>query len=385
MTAKQKRYKFEALDKMYQASRSWADPAMQNFLAGVAQMQAQKFDRAETAFRLGIKQAPLLAGMHQGLGLACAKQFRYLAALESFLEVLRLRPDSAEALYLVRETMKQVPGRSIKSALYRKAVEALIPYTTPPRTKSSSSYRTAYVEWLMPGGGNRGKGWRVAETTMPTPPFDRLEFRQAVGVPLSKHTLLVDSKVVDGALAVFVRIDDVFVPATIGRSTYSSRQGAPTVSTVYLIDHEMTPLTTPTKEKPAKAGPCTIYATGIFGQMIQSVRKIECSFTPGGAKGSGAVSRKLFPGDAASPVLTEDGRLVGFMAGKTTVSLDGAGADKFISTEDISTIIKRAASSRNTPSRSGYSSAKREITPKPAEGKTFVIYSILGELFKPGV
>jgi tetratricopeptide (TPR) repeat protein len=385
LTPKQKRYKYEAFDKMYQAARSWADPSMQNFLVGIAQMQAQKFDRAETAFKLGAKQAPLLAGMHQGVGLACAKQFRYLAALESFLEVLKLKPDSSEAVYLVRETMKLVPGRSIKSALYRKAVEALIPYTEPPRTKSSSSYRTQYVEWLMPGGGNRGKDWRVAETTMPTPPYDRLEYRQAVGVPLAKHTLVVDSKVVEGALEVFVRIDGVLVPARVGRSTYSRSQGRPPVTTVYLVDYEMTPVSLPTKEKPAKAGKGEIHAVGIFGQLNQTVRQIPCEFTPGGEKKPGSITKKLFPGDATSPVISESGMLVGFVAGKTTVAIKGAGPDKFISIDEISNTVRRAASSRNAPSRSGYNSAKREITPKPIAGKIFVIYSILGEAFKAGV
>jgi len=386
MTAKQKRHKYEAIEEMFKAGRSWADPPMQNFLVGVAQMHAEKFDRAETVFKLGAKQAPLLAGMHQGLGLACAKQHRYLAALEAFLEVLRLRPDSSEALYLVRETMKQVPGKSIKSALYRKAVEALAPYgAEKSQTRTTSLGRTRYVEWLMPGGGSRGRNWRVSEKTMPTPPFDRLEYRQAVGVPLNKHTLVVDSKVVTGALAVFVRIDNVFVPAQIGRSSYSRSQAPPPVATLYLTDFEMTPAATPTKEKPAKAGSGTIYATGIFGQMNQEVRRIECTFTPGGEKKPGSISRKLFPGDATSPVLSDDGMLVGFVAGKTTVAQEGAGIDKFISLEEVSNTIRRAVSSRSGPSRSGYGSVKRELTPKPIKDKAFVVYSILGETFTPGV
>jgi len=328
----------------------------------------------------------LLAGMHQGLGLACAKQHRYLAALEAFLEVLRLKPDSSEAVYLVRETMKLVPGRSIKTALYRKAVEALIPYTDPPRTKSSSSsYRAQYVEWLMPGGGNRGKDWRVLETTMPTPPFDRLEYRQAVGVPLSKHALVVDTKVVEGALEVFVRVDGVLVPARVGRSSYSRSRGAPPITTIYLVDYEMKPVPIPTKEKPAKPGKGVIHAVGIFGQLNQTVREVPCEYTPGGEKKPGSITRKLFPGDATSPVLSESGMLVGFVAGKTTVAIDGAGPDKFISMEDVSNTTRRAASSRNVPSRSGYSSAKREIKPKAVTDKTFVVYSILGEMFKPGV
>ncbi|MDP6633587.1 MAG: hypothetical protein QGG42_01655 [Phycisphaerae bacterium] len=382
MTAKQKRYKYEALDKMFQAGRSWADPPMQNFLVGIAQMQAHKFDRAEAAFKLGVKQAPLLAGLHQGLGLAFAKQHKYLSALEAFLETLRLKPDSGEALYLVRETMKQVPGRSIKSALYRRAVETITPYTTPPRTKSTS-YRARSVEWLMPE--TKTKSWRVSETTMPTPPYDRLEFRQAVGVAVAEHTLLVDARVSTGALAVFVRIDDVFVPAKIGRASYSSTKARPPVATVYLTDYALTPVNIPTAEAPAKTGPCTIYSMGIFGQMKQTIRESSGEFTPGGEKKPGSVSRKLLPGEGTSPVLSKDGKLVGFLAGKTTVALDGAGADKFISLSDISSIVKRAASSRINPIRSTYSSAAREITPKPLKGKTFVVYAIYGELFKSGV
>jgi len=384
LTAKQKRYKYESVETLYQAARSWADPPVQYFLLGIAQMHAAKFDRAETSFKLGVKQAPLLAGLHQGLGLAYAKQYKYLSALEAFLEAIRLKPDSAEALYLIRETMKLVPGRSIKSALYRRAVEAVAPYTTPPRTKSTSSYRARYVEWLMPEGG-KSKSWRVAETTMPTPPYDRLEFRQAVGVPLGKHTLVVDARVAEGAMDIFVRIDGAFVPGKVGRSLYSSRKARPKIAIVYLTERELTPLRVPAKEQPAKAGPCTVHALGIFGQMKQNIRKVSGTFKPGGEKKPGTVSCKLLPGEATSPVLSQDGSLVGFMAGKTTVALDGGGGDKFISLEDVSSTIKRAMSSRSSSSRRSYSAAKREFTPEPAEGKTFVVYSILGEVFKAGV
>ena len=355
-------------------------------MTGVAQMQARKFDQAEKAFRLGVRQAPLLAGMHQGLGLACAKQSRHLAALESFLEALRLRPDSSEALYLVRETMKQVPGRSIQSLLYRNAVKATLPYAaSTTNTRRSSPGRTSYVEWLMPGGGSRGKNWRVPETTLPTPPYDRLEYRQAVGVAVAKHAIVVDTMVVQGALAVFVKIGNVLVPAVVGRTWYSRSKEPPPVSTVYLPDFAMTPATVPAKGKPVKAGSGVIHATGIFGQLNQVTRKISCTFVPGGKKEPGSISRKLLPGDAASPVLSDDGVLVGFVAGKTSAAINGAGVDKFISFEEISSTVRRAASSRISSSRSGYGSAKRTITPKPVEGKTFVVYSIIGELFKPGV
>jgi len=384
LTAKQKRYRYEAIEKLYMAGRSWADPPMQFFLVGIAQMHARKFDRAETAFKLGIKQAPLLGGLHQGLGLAYAKQYKYLSALEGFLEAIRLNPDSAEALHLIRETMALVPGRSIKSALYRRAVEVVAPYTTPPRTKTTSSYRASYVEWLMPEGG-RSKSWRVAETTMPTPPYDRLEFRQAVGVPLGKHTLVVDAKVAMGAMDVFVRIDGAFVPCTVGRSSYSSRKGRPKIAIIYLTDRELTPVKVPTKEQPAKAGPCTTYALGIFGQMKQKIREATGTFKPGVEKKPGSTSCKLLPGESTSPVLSADGSLVGFVSGKTTVALDGGGPDKFISLEEVSSTIKRAVSSRTRSSRRSYSAAKREFTPEPVKGKTFVVYSILGEVFKKGV
>ena len=384
LTAKQKRYQYEAIENLYMAGRSWADPPMQYFLVGIAQMHARKFDRAETAFKLGVKQAPLLAGLHQGLGLAYAKQYKYLSALEAFLETLRLKPDSAEALNLIRETMKLVPGRSIKSALYRRAVEAVAPYTTPPQTKSTSSYRASYVEWLMPEGG-KSKSWRVSETTMPTPPYDRMELRQAVGVPLGKHTLVVDARVVDGAMDVFVRIDGVFVPAKVGRSSYSSSKGKPKIATIYLTERTMTPLKVPTKEQPAKGGPCTIHAIGIFGQMKQNIRSASGTFKPGGENKPGSVSCTLLPGEATSPVLSANGELVGFLAGKTTVALDGGGPDKLIPLEDVSSTIKRALSSRTSSSRRSYSAAKREFTPEPVKGKTFVVYSILGEVFKAGV
>jgi hypothetical protein len=304
--------------------------------------------------------------------------------LEAFIETLRLKPDSVEALHLIRETMKLVPGRSIKSSLYRRAAEMVATYTTPPRTKPTSSYRASSVEWLMPEGA-KGKSWKVSETTMPTPPYDRMEFRQAVGVPLSKHTLVVDARVVIGAMDVFVRIDGEFVPARVGRSTYSSRTGKPKLGLIYLTERELTPVKVPDKKQPPKSGACSVHAIGLFGQMKQNMRKITGTYKPGPEKEPGSVSCKLLPGEATSPVLSKDGRLVGFLSGKTTVSIEGAGRDKFISLEEVSSTIKRGISSRTSSTRSSYSTAKREFTPKPVEGKTFVVYSILGEVFKAGV
>jgi hypothetical protein len=387
LTAKQKRYLNQSRVEMVKAGRAWADMSTQHFLLGVAHMHSRNFATAEAAFKRGVKDAPLLAGVYQGLGLAQAKQYRYLSALEAFLEALRLKPDSAEALHLVRETMKQVPGRSIKSLLYKRAAETVMVYTTPPRVKSTSSYRTTTVEWLMPGGGgnSRNKGWKVASNTMPTPPYDRLEYRQAVGVPLGKHTIIVDAKTVAGALDVFVKIDGVFVPAKVGRSTYSSRKDPPKVATIYLTERVLTPVGVPTKESPVKPGAGTVHALGIFGPMDQKIRTEKGTFKPGGKDKPGATSLKLMPGESTSPIISADGKLVGFVAGKTTVSVDGAGPDKFITMDSISSIVKRATSSRSSIGRSSYDSAKREFTPKPAEGKTFVVYAILGETFKSGV
>jgi len=184
---------------------------------------------------------------------------------------------------------------------------------------------------------------------------------------------------------IFVQIDNVFVPARVGRSTYSRNREVPKISTVYLTEYELTPVAVPTKEKPAKRGPCTVYALGIFGQMKQVIRTAAGTFKPGGESKPGSVSEKLLPGEGTAPVLSDDGMLLGFVAGKTKVALDGAGPDKFISLDEVSTTLKRAMSSRSSIGRGGYDTAKREFTPAPAKGKTFVIYAILGEVFKSGV
>jgi len=381
LTPKQKRYHFESLEKLRLAGRAWGDIALRHFLLGLAETRAKKYDRAVAELKLSIRSQPLSAGVHQALGIAYAKQKQYIYSLESLLEMLRLRPDSAEALHLVREYMKLVPGRRIKTQLFLRAKKAIASYTTPPR---SPTYRSHYTEWLMPQG--RSRGWRTSAKALPTPPYDRLEFRQAVGVPLGKQALVVDAEVVDGALDVFVKIDGKFVPAKGSRSYYSTSRARPPISIVYLPDHEVTPLKTVLDAKPAKAGPCKAHAVGTFGQMGRDVRVASGRFSPGGDKSGGKAAVRLLPGEATSPVLIGDGVLAGFITGKIDVTVDGGGGGKFVPLADreIASIIKRAVSSRvSSGSYGGYTMAKRTITPQPAEGKTFLVYSVFGERFKP--
>ena len=238
----------------------------------------------------------------------------------------------------------------------------------------------------MPQG--RTRAWRSGTKALPTPPYDRLEFRQAIAVPLGKQALVVDAEAVDGALDVFVKIGGKFVPARGTRSYYSTTRARPPISIVFLPEYEVTPIKTVMDEGAAKAGPCKAYAVGTFAEMGPEVRMAPGKFTPGSKKGKdgGKTDVKLLPGEATSPILTADGALAGFITGKIDVTVDGGGGGKFVSlkTSDIANIIRRAASSRiSSGSYGGYTLAKREVTPQKAEGKTFLVYSVFGERFKP--
>ena len=89
---------------------------------------------------------------------------------------------------------------------------------------------------------------------------------------------------------------------------------------------------------------------------------------------------QLLPGESAAPVLTENGTLVGFLASRTDVRIDGAGLSKFFVLGDLADILKRAAKSRRpSPYPSGHSRTQRKITPQTASGQTFIVYATFGE------
>jgi len=360
-----------AVAKMREAATTWADPLIRNFLTAIADLWAKNYMRADGFFNHCIRSAPRVAAFHQGLGYAKSKQGRHLESLGAFLKVLALRPDSSEAAAMVREAMKRVPGHQIKSETYLRARETMQHYAKPTRR---TTYSTQRVEWLMPGK----KTWQTSLVTLPVPTYDRLTFRQAVAVAVGKHALLVDRETVNGALELFVRVDpNTVVRAQPGRSSSYGRTVKPPVAAIISIrGYEFTPVAAApdTKFDPDQA--CSAYAMALHQQMGSEVRKVDGKLRPGKDGAGATLSMQLLAGESASPVLTEDGKLVGFLAARCDVKTDNGGPHKLVPLAELANLLKRARTLR--PYRSS-SRIQREIVPHAVTGRTFPVYATFAE------
>lgn len=373
--------------KLTEAARSWPDPQIRLFLTGVAHLRTDDFARAESAFRTCAEQTPLVAAYHQGHGMSLLGLKRPTNALEAFVKMLRLRPESSLAVHLVTDAVKKVPGMDIKKPIYKEATVMLSEY----RQGSSYRKRSGGTMWLMPDK----RPWSDPDDTLPTPTYDRLTFRQAVGVPIGTRTLLVDKAVIKDAIEVVVQIDDgKVVPGKIRRVSYFGRKDSPAPLAMVSIDgYELTSVVGEidtkvgrSKEKPkpkfTAETDVTIHSLACYVEMGGAVRKTSGHIKSVKADGEIELAGSLLAGDAAGPVLTRGGELVGFLSSRIDSSSAGGGKSQFIEMAEIEPLIVRARrSSRAYSSISGYDRAVRKITPRKLEGNAFVVYGVFGERF----
>ena len=208
---------------------------------------------------------------------------------------------------------------------------------------------------------------RVREGALPAPDYDRLVFRQAVAVAAAKDVLLVDAAAVRDALAVFVRVDEkTIVPAEAPSTSSFSRHRDRLLVAVDVPGAEFAPV------EPARTGAAggTVHALGILMELGSDVRTGKASLPAeaGGRCGG------LLPGEGAAPVLDDAGRLAGFLAGKTDVTLEGGGPDRPVPPEELADLLARAARSSRS---SGAASAP--ASSEPAAGGVLVVYAVAAE------
>ena len=367
--AQRVRYKRKLAGELRRAAQVWPDPILRDFLTGMAYLEGLYYSRALKHFRNCREAAPRVAGFWQGEGVALAGAGEKLKALAAYMEALRLRPDSRDAIELVRRGMKETPGAKMGEPTYIAARDLTDLYEEP----SGRYYTRRGVTWLMPG-----RDWLGREHALPTPTYDRLVFRQAVGVPISKTTLLVDGVAVKEALEVFVILGDgMVVPGRFRPSSTYGRGKAPIrLDLVTVADCVFTPLATDEKAKATAGQQVTAYGLSLYEEMGSRVRPIPTKIEKVEANGAIRLAQGLIAGESAGPIITKDGRLLGFLAGKTDATADGGGPDQVIGLTEIADLIKRAGRSS---SYGGYRRVKRKITPKPAQGRCFVVLATAAE------
>jgi len=377
----QQRLPKAALNKLRLAVNSWGDPLIRGFLTGVLQYDSGSFAQAAAAFRTCCAEAPRVAGFYQGYGVALTKINQHKQALPAYVRMLRLRPDDKDAVRMLQDGFDNVPGGMATSLKAYREADTLLSQYEQPSGSGASTYRRYYssrsVSWLMPG-----RGWRASRGTLPVPPYDRLSFRQCIGVPVGKGALLVDEAVVKDAVEVFVQIDaKTVVPAKVSRSSSysSSKKKVPVrLSLAAVVGYTFTPLPYREDKQPAKGRKILAYGLGLYEEMGSRARLIHGEVKNIDDEGNLKVTPRLAPGEVTSPVLTTDGELIGFLAGRIDIKHDSGGLHRFVPVSALASILKRASSSRRS---SSYSRAKRTVKPVAVEGSAFIVYAIVAEKF----
>ncbi len=368
--------------RLTKAAAAWLDDDIRMFLTGVAHYETGSYALAITAFEKCVESQPMVAAYQQGYGLALMEMpGRELDALEACLNELALHPDNSLTLQRVAQAMQNVPGTQVKEDLFVLADEILSEYPDSAFRRS----RQAAMIWHMP---DDRKGWSSKSRTLPVPSYDSLVYRQGIAVPIGAHTLLLDEKVVRGALEIYILLDNgKIVPAEVVSS--SSNEG-PQLAMVRTAQAEFEPVAVSEDAQFLVQSGVQSYGLSIFAEMGTAPRLINGKITAAPEppdedeedddedededQQAIELDISLAPGEAASPVLTGDRRLVGFLAGRTNFLRDNGGVDEFFPATDFTSLAKTARSSNPKASR-----LKRRFEPVATEAATFVVYCISSE------
>jgi tetratricopeptide (TPR) repeat protein len=365
--AQRKGYELRANQKLKQAAATWADPTLRNFLMGAASLALDDLRAAEAAFRRARKDMPLVAAFAQGQGLAMLASKREIQAVEAFSDALRLRPDSSEIVEQLREAMRQTPGALIQTEPYLEAASLLEGYD-----KRNSRRNTQGTFWALPG-----RDVHVREGSLPTPPYDRLSFRQGVGVPIGEGALLVDENAVRDALEVYVRLPNGEVIAAEARRGASYRRGSRSdapLSVVTVAGARFRPISPDPNALQRPGTPLVLRTIDSYAAMGPEIRNEEGKVlqVKDGAQRL-RISVSLLPGEAAGAILTNTGLLAGFVAPRLDEMADSGGERRVITLDEIEPQL------RQTRTHSRSHRFDRRIEPRSVEGDCFVVVGIFGE------
>jgi len=353
-------------------AQTWADPLIESFLLGIVEYQKRSYGAAISRFAKCIEQAPRVAAFHQGRAMALLGMNRPIDALASATVAMKLRPDAREALDLVRRAMQAVPGSQIGDPVFVAAAELVARHKDGEKDLGKAP---ATVRWLMPS-----KTWPSKPGALPEPTFDRMVFRQCIGVAVNENNLVVDRSVAVGAVELFVRINDKeLAPCKVRRIGSAARAISVPLAAVAVPGYAFAPVELAEAEELSVGQEVSAYGLGVYEEMGKSVRqmflRIESVDPNGRIELSGG---RMLPGEAAGPVLTAEGKLLGFMGPKTDVMRDGGGPDVFADAAELAPELKGIRKSRPQPRWM----KNPEAPPTPVEGKFFVVFATFAEKFE---
>ncbi len=383
------------------------DTLMRNFFTAVLDMRKRSYKKAERGFARCIRAEPLVAAFHQGRGIALSKLDRPLDALAEFVICLELRDDTYDTIQLIEAAMKNVPGAKLGDKTYLKAQDLLDRYEKATSTRRT---RNTSITWLMPGsdwqkksyhrpGSDRSNKQQPDTHFAPfLPPYDRIISKQAIAIPISETSLLVDKDAIVGAGIIYVQIaPNKIVRAWKGRSSKArtssrSKRGKRPELPLAIIHTDgvtFTPVNIE-KIKPLKTDQVvTIRATNLYRQMGTEIRLGQATVTqatkpatrPSSQQDSVTLSKSaLLPGETIGAVMV-DGVFSGLLTSRTKPQENGCGKSDFITPTDLSAWIEpiKRSLGRKRPTSSRKPRIKEDAPKETATGNVFLVHIIIGE------
>lgn len=368
-------------EKIEHAASGWPDWFIRDFLQGIAAYDANRYARSEGFFRKCAETAPMIPAIYQGWAMTLLDEGFASDAVKRAQDTLLPRPESSELLYLMQKGMKAIPGAEITGEVYveaKKCVDNFELQEKPPASRT--------VHWLMPAPPRGMNGnWQAADDLLPKPPYDRLYIRQARAVPISPRALLVDTAILKDAVDLYVQVGEgKFVPAYLPSSSPSNKAPLP-LTLIVTGNCDFTPPAT--DETGAVPDGQAVQAFGVdsLTEMGGIVRKIGTKLTV--ANGVAQLTMPLLPGEAASPVLSDKGVLLGFLGSKADVFVDGGGPDAFIPLSQLAVALKAGRDPKLRPHLDSGSYTRVPVkkgltlTPLTVTGDTFTVYAVVPEKF----
>jgi hypothetical protein len=227
-----------------------------------------------------------------------------------------------------------------------------------------------------------GRAWYVSDRALlPIPPYDRLEFRQAIGVPVAADVLAVDGWLVRDAEEVYVRLDaNRTVAGSVNRLSYRGAvRKEPPLAFIRVAGHTFAPLKLDAGVGARPDQTVTVYGLNCYEEMGRAPRIVPTTVATAAKDGKFTLAEGLVAGEAGAPVVTQRGRLVGFMTGRVNAMAAGGGRTDCIPPAEIAELLKLA--NRGSVRHISYGRVKRLPAAKdePVKGRAFVVYGIAVE------
>lgn len=356
-----------AESKLQKAAGAWTDPTLRRFLLGVAALDADDVPRAEGLFAQCVEDDPRITAFYQARAEALMGLKRYTDALRTYMQALSMQPESRYAVAMLQDALQNVPGSHIDTPAYRDAKNMLANFQTSRNRRASRLGKSTH--WLFPG-----KPVRSREHTLPDLPMDRFVVLQALGVPVSEHTLLVDGRILQNADEVLVQVNPRTLAPVTKRRTYRRKMNQPPITLISVPDYKFQPRDVLSGD-PKPDEPLTMHAVNIYTEMGGDVRRQPVKVLANRDGYATAPDPALTNGESAGILLTDKGELAGVVVRDLDVMKDFPKQDVYVTT-DLADLLKQIQK------RSSPRTSKRTIQPKDAPGEVFLVYAIRGERFE---